>query len=434
MSMLKKDRSTLEQLINYFGVGGRIRELDKNNLRFYIESLQDLTAVISHFDTYPLFTKKHEDYLLFKHAFDIVKNKNHLTMEGLRQVVGIKASLRNKGLSDNLMEAFPGIIPSIVPVTNSTSGLAGIDKSIIYPWLAGFTSGDGCFYISITESEKRVQVQLVFSITQHIRDQALMNSLISYLGCGNIKHHEKYSWLQFIVTKFSDINENIIPIFIENKILGDKFKDFQDWCRVAELMKNKAHLTTDGLEEIRKLKGGMNTGRSVLLPVSNQVILNKAKLPQGKRYYSSDSNLYPVPYNIILKSLKEGEATLVFEHGKWLEDKLWDYLYECMNEYLDYGYSSFNKDIFFEFIFYIYNKKDEKIEIFRINFTPMLVITAGDSAKKFTITIKKVLYYQADSYAFNHPGYYVDKKYWIELVIHAKTFPENSWPKRPPQG
>jgi hypothetical protein len=88
-----------------------------------------------------------------------------------------------------------------------------------------------------------------------------MNSLISYLGCGNIKHYQKYSWLQFIVSKFSDIDEKIIPIFKENKILGTKSKDFEDWCRAAELMKNKAHLTPSGLEEIRKLKYGMNGGR-----------------------------------------------------------------------------------------------------------------------------------------------------------------------------
>ena len=49
------------------------------------------------------------------------------------------------------------------------------------------------FYISMGVGPKRVQVQLVFSLTQHIRDQALMNSLISYLGCGNIKHNEKNS-------------------------------------------------------------------------------------------------------------------------------------------------------------------------------------------------------------------------------------------------
>jgi hypothetical protein len=88
-----------------------------------------------------------------------------------------------------------------------------------------------------------------------------MNSLISYIGCGKIKHNKKYAWLEFIVSKFSEIYEKIIPIFKENKILGCKFKDFEDWCIAAKLMKNKAHLTPSGLEEIRKLKNGMNSYR-----------------------------------------------------------------------------------------------------------------------------------------------------------------------------
>jgi hypothetical protein len=32
---------------------------------------------------------------------------------------------------------------------------------------------------------------------------------------------------------------------------------------VAELMKNKAHLTYTGMDEIRKIKGGMNTARKL---------------------------------------------------------------------------------------------------------------------------------------------------------------------------
>jgi hypothetical protein len=38
--------------------------------------------------------------------------------------------------------------------------------------------------------------------------------------------------------------------------------DYLDWCKVAELMKNKAHLTWEGLSKIRKIKAGMNKGRS----------------------------------------------------------------------------------------------------------------------------------------------------------------------------
>jgi hypothetical protein len=37
--------------------------------------------------------------------------------------------------------------------------------------------------------------------------------------------------------------------------------DYEDFCKVAELMKNKAHLTQEGLNQILKIKDGMNKGR-----------------------------------------------------------------------------------------------------------------------------------------------------------------------------
>ena len=61
--------------------------------------------------------------------------------------------------------------------------------------------------------------------------------------------------------RFSDITDKIIPFFDKYSIEGVKAFDFADFKRAAELMKNKAHLTEDGLEEIRKIKGGMNTLR-----------------------------------------------------------------------------------------------------------------------------------------------------------------------------
>ena len=34
-----------------------------------------------------------------------------------------------------------------------------------------------------------------------------------------------------------------------------------DFCKVANLMEGKLHLTKEGLDQIRKIKDGMNTGR-----------------------------------------------------------------------------------------------------------------------------------------------------------------------------
>jgi len=44
----------------------------------------------------------------------LIKNQEHLTMEGISKIVAIKASM-NIGLSDELKSAFPGIIPAQRP-------------------------------------------------------------------------------------------------------------------------------------------------------------------------------------------------------------------------------------------------------------------------------------------------------------------------------
>ena len=125
--------------------------------------------------------------------------------------------------------------------------------------------------------------------------------------CGYInKAKTRPNEVNFIVTKFGDITKNIIPFFSKTsnqaspppppihsiakamKWIGVLLKevvkalDFDpptligliflikkmspigvggsDWCKVAELMKNKQHLTAEGLKQIKKIKAGMNRG------------------------------------------------------------------------------------------------------------------------------------------------------------------------------
>lgn len=69
------------------------------------------------------------------------------------------------------------------------------------------------------------------------------------------------SRVNFMVAKLTDIINILLPIFSKYPLQGTKKLNFMDFCKVVELMKNKAHLTPEGLEEIRKIKSGMNTGR-----------------------------------------------------------------------------------------------------------------------------------------------------------------------------
>jgi LAGLIDADG endonuclease len=100
----------LEQIKSYF-CAGRIYKQESESVQLRVESVKDLAKVLDHFDRYLLITQKRADYELFKQAVELLQNKKHLTMEGLRKIVGIKASM-NKGLSvrSELKAAFPDTI------------------------------------------------------------------------------------------------------------------------------------------------------------------------------------------------------------------------------------------------------------------------------------------------------------------------------------
>lgn len=107
-------------------------------------------------------------------------------------------------------------------------------------------------------------VSLSFKVSQPLRDKSLLNSFINFFGCGLFNYHSGKSKLGsgvFIVRKFADISDKILPFFKDHEIRGIKREDFEDWVRVVELIKSKVHLTEEGVEKIRKIKSGMNTLR-----------------------------------------------------------------------------------------------------------------------------------------------------------------------------
>ena len=252
----KKDRALLDLIKSFFGVGNVTDKPGRDVSTFQVSSIKDVKVLLEHFDYYPLITKKRADYELFKRAIGLIESKEHLTVEGINKLVAIKASI-NKGLSSAFKAAFPNIQPIARPLVPN--------QSIPHPqWLAGFTSGEGCFYISVGKpsSSGGSVIRLRFILTQHNRDNELMRSLVEYLACGGyFPGGEKQSWGNYEVKNFGNINQKIIPFFDKYPLQGEKAKDFSDFKKVALLMQSKAHLTREGLEEIIKIKSGMNTRR-----------------------------------------------------------------------------------------------------------------------------------------------------------------------------
>ncbi|KAG8699753.1 hypothetical protein FRC08_005123 [Ceratobasidium sp. 394] len=240
------------------GIGSIHSTPAENKVNYSIDSKQDLLQLIDHLDKYPLLTQKKADFLLFKEVVELIINKSHLTMEGLKQIINIKASM-NLGLSDFLKSEFTDYTPVERPAINTEE----IPDS---NWVSGFVSGDGNFDVRIYERPTNpigYRIQLRFRVTQHDRDRKLLECLSKYLGSGSVTQYSGKAAVVLTITKFSDITNIIIPFFDNNPLLGVKLLDYLDWCKIAKLMSEGSHSTSEGLNLIIKIKSGMNTGREL---------------------------------------------------------------------------------------------------------------------------------------------------------------------------
>lgn len=256
MSMHEKDMDLLIKLQKFFGVG-TITKHGPTAIKYKVTSIKDMAVIIRHCTEFPLITHKSIDFLLFKNAYELMIAKLHLTDAGLKKILSLRASL-NLGLTDKLKLAFPNIVPASTPTIESCD--------IQNPnWLSGFTSGDGCFNIIVTKSphtKTGYRVVLRFGLTQHNRDIPLLNSFITYLECGRVESFS-LSASNFVVTKFSDITDKIIPFFDKYAIHGIKSLDYISFKQIAMLMKENQHLTEEGLEKIKQIKSNMNKSRKL---------------------------------------------------------------------------------------------------------------------------------------------------------------------------
>lgn len=242
----KRDKELLKKIKFFFKEAGTIKII--GNFVYYnvCNKTQLLNIIIPHFEKYPLITKKRNDFLIFKNIMNIIYKNEHVTKTGLKRIINLKA------LSKDLKNDFSEI---------------DIPKNINYYWFSGFFSGEGYFFIDIFKS-KTVKVgyciRLHIIIRQHFRDKLLINNFKNIFESGSIHTYKNMNYISYDISKFKDIITKVIPFFYKYKIEGEKFLDFQDFCKVANLMTKKSHLSLEGLNKIKKIKYKMNKTRYIL--------------------------------------------------------------------------------------------------------------------------------------------------------------------------
>lgn len=176
------------------------------NKPHYIYSVNSVKVldrvIIPHFNKYPLLSTKRISFLLFKDAIEIIKNKKHLTLEGVHQIMCIRASM-NHGISTRSVRStseieniIPVALPQVEPVKAS---------QISSDWLAGFTDAEGCFTINLRTKNEKLWAGLSYFLTQHSRDYLLFKAIKEFLGCGQIYVEEASEVVRFKVENLSSI-------------------------------------------------------------------------------------------------------------------------------------------------------------------------------------------------------------------------------------
>lgn len=97
--------------------------------------------------------------------------------------------------------------------------------------VAGFVTAEGSFIVVLTKTARLnigYQVSVAFKITQNFRDVELLQSFVSYLGCGNSYVISDRYMCEYTCQKFSDNLTRIIPFFRQYTLLGCKSLDFKD--------------------------------------------------------------------------------------------------------------------------------------------------------------------------------------------------------------
>ena len=134
-------------------------------------------------------------------------------------------------------------------------------------YVVGLTDGEGCFYVNIWKSpfyKAGVGVQMHFHIKMQEQDKELLEKVRETLECGAVYFQKEQranhcQCYRYTVSSQKDILEKVIPFFQEYPLQSaSKQKNFKLFCQIADLLKEKKHLTESGVVEIRKLKSLMN--------------------------------------------------------------------------------------------------------------------------------------------------------------------------------
>lgn len=259
INLHKKDTDILYKIQSFFGFGAVYTRQDRPISWYRVTNITKINnVIIPHFIKYPLISKKMGDFLLWSKVIEIISNKDHLTEIGFLKILSYYANI-NRGANKKVLSHYPDILPADKPFVTLPSNLNP-------HWVSGFVAGDGGFSIYVRSAKDYAlgeKVYCRFHIAQHSKDLELMQLFIKFFSCGKVEVRSNTSTprCDYIVQDTSFLIDKIISHFYLYPLLNLKHQDFLCFREALLLIKEKKHLTREGLDKIKSLNLEMNSNR-----------------------------------------------------------------------------------------------------------------------------------------------------------------------------
>lgn len=299
ITLHKDDQKVLEYIKNTLGCGRLNAERDV--LIFSISQLNDIERVlIPLFDKFTLNTTKYLDYLYFKKAFFMFRNRKS---SGLAlQEINLKIIKLKEGMNSQRVDF---VLPK--------------DHSVLITgnYLVGLLEGDGSFYLNkydmtarvslVTTTVNRLVLEKIREFILGLLDEHsyMLGSTTKLINISNKKVKSGKRPISILEISQIDFVCNILIPYLDTlEFRTKKYQDYLDFKTIALLILEGKYLTSKGKELIIKLGDSMNNNRLS----TNPIILDDATKSELSILIKSDP---------LINIDSEGRAIIISE-GKYI--------------------------------------------------------------------------------------------------------------------
>jgi len=251
-------------LQNYLGVGKVYK--NRNGVILVVKSVDELISVIIPlFDKSPLRGSKLVSYLIWKTVVLLMKDKKHLNIKGLLQIIDIAyfmnkdTSLRSNNTKSKLLNGLAfkyGKLPTFEPLEYPK---AFDPCPLTTEFVRGQIDGDGSFNVAFRTDSRRIGVN--FTVVHEISSISVLYELVSFFKCGSVYKLPSQA-ARYQVQSINELIKYIIPFFKNMKLNTRKQQNFEVFAKVCEILNSSWYKDDETIKKIVELAWDMNLGPS----------------------------------------------------------------------------------------------------------------------------------------------------------------------------